>query len=128
MAKAGNPAKYKTPKELQDKIDQYFKQCDEKDEPYLITGLAYFLGFEDRQSIYDYQKNPKFSCIIKRARLKVESGYEMNMHRNNPTGSIFVLKNMGWRDDHNQNISIEDMNDISKAFADQIRKSDTGES
>ena len=63
-----------------------------------ITGLALFLGFESRQSIYDYEKNGKFSYIIKRAKLAVEAGYEQALHGKAYAGAIFALKQFGWTD------------------------------
>lgn len=94
----GRPAMYGTPELMQQAIDLYFKTCDAEKKPYSITRLAYALGFESRQSFYDYEKKPEFSYIIKRSRLLVESGYEDGLRENNCTGSIFALKNMGWKD------------------------------
>ena len=94
----GRPAKFDTPKELEDCIEVYFAECIEKKLPVTMTGLALGLGFCDRQSLYDYQKKPEFSCLIKRALLMVENNYEMAACQNNATGPIFVLKNMGWSD------------------------------
>ncbi len=92
---AGRPAMYETPDEMQDAIDKYFIE----NEIITITGLALWLGFEDRQSLYDYEKKPEFTCIIKRARLRVENSYEMRLITSqSPTGAIFALKNMGWKD------------------------------
>jgi hypothetical protein len=109
---------FKTPEELQAKVDEYFEYVkgefvDVSDldpdnlspikwirlpEPVAITALALFLGFDSRQSLYDYQEKPLFSCVIKRAGARVEAAYEKNLSGNSPTGSIFALKNMGWRD------------------------------
>lgn len=105
----GRPALFTNAIDLQNAIDQYFNDCPDKrgiiageniiDIPvYTISGLAYHLGFESRQSLYDYQDNIEFSCIIKRARLRIESKYEQNLSFNNATGSIFALKNMDWKD------------------------------
>lgn len=63
-----------------------------------ITGLAYHLGFESRQSFYDYENIPEFSYMVRRCRLRVEMGYEESLRENNVAGSIFALKNMGWKD------------------------------
>lgn len=92
---AGRPPIFETPDELQSAIEQYF---DEKKEFVTVTGLAYRLGFESRQSIYDYKERPEFSYIIKRATLWIESMYEAKLSGNNVAGSVFALKNMGWRD------------------------------
>ena len=118
----GGTPMFTDPKELQDKVDAYFEYVkgdlkeeieranaktgatqiiqiwNREPEPLTVTGLALFLGFEDRQSLYDYQKKVEFSCIIKKARTKVENGYEKSLHSQSPTGAIFALKNMGWND------------------------------
>ena len=105
------PAKYKTPDELQKKVDLYFESGYRKKKMYTadwvayevpaitITDLAIFLWFESRQSIYDYgNKWWDFSYIIKRATLFIEREYEERLSWNSPTGAIFALKNMGWKD------------------------------
>jgi hypothetical protein len=63
-----------------------------------INGLALFLGFESRQSLYDYKEKKQFSYPIKRALSKVEQQYENQLFERNPAGAIFALKNFGWRD------------------------------
>jgi hypothetical protein len=104
----GRPPLFEDPKVLEDQIEAYFNDPDHEyqevgdtiwqKKPITITGLALWLGFESRQSFYDYEKHDKFSYIIKKARLRVEQEYEAKLSRNNPTGSIFALKNMGWKD------------------------------
>lgn len=105
----GRPPFYKTVKELQSKVDEYFNGNANKkkiiigeteiDIPvYTICGLAYYLGFESRQSFYSYEKHEVFSYTIKRARLRIEMSYEQNLTFQNATGSIFALKNMDWKD------------------------------
>lgn len=63
-----------------------------------VTGLAFFLGFESRQSLYDYDKKAEYSYIIKRGLIQVEMKYEKGLWQERPTGAIFALKNMGWND------------------------------
>lgn len=83
---------------LQEKVDEYFALIIGQKIPATITGLAYHLGFESRQSFYDYEKRDGFSYTIKRARIRIENIYECNLHGTTATGSIFALKNMGWTD------------------------------
>jgi len=97
MADVGRPSHYSTPGDLEAAIQEYFATLAEKEQP-TITGLAYSLGFESRQSLYDYEQKGEFSYMIKRARLKVEMGYEKALAGQMCTGSIFALKNMGWKD------------------------------
>lgn len=63
-----------------------------------ITDLCLYLGFADRYSFYDYESMPAFSHTIKRCRTFIEREYEEQLRFGNPTGAIFALKNFGWRD------------------------------
>lgn len=95
---AGRPRLYNDPEELNQECDKYFAKCKEdKDKP-TVTGLALFLGFASKQSLYDYDKNEQFSYPIKRALLQVENSYESALYGNNVAGPVFALKNMGWKD------------------------------
>lgn len=114
----GAPPRYTSPDDLQSKIEEYFtdgvnkrkivtKAGQEVEIPYYtISGLAYYLGFESRQSFYDYEKHDKFSYIIKKARLRIEMMYEEMLAMGYPTGAIFALKNMGWQDKTDSDINI----------------------
>ena len=112
----GRPPLFSNPNELQSKIDLYFSDCPDKksivvglgtmDMPvFTICGLAYHLGFESRQSFYDYEEKEEFTYIIKKARLRIEMNYEQNLQFNNATGSIFALKNMNWHDKTEHEVS-----------------------
>lgn len=108
---------YSSPGQMAEKVEEYFayiqgawieEPCTETGkmkrnwirhpEPATITGLCLHLGFADLSSLYDYEKKDEFTHIIKRARLIVQKGYELNLHGDKVTGSIFALKNMGWKD------------------------------
>lgn len=123
-AGGGRPPKFKSAKALTEACEEYFVfiegEChfekkevideegnaklrevqvwDRYPEPATITGLALYLGFADRQSLTDYKEKEEFSCIIKRAKFRVEHEYEKALARDKPTGAIFALKNMGWND------------------------------
>lgn len=111
----GRPRLFESPEKMEAAINEYFEPTadlfiekngvlvkqGEKRVPRAnptITGLAYHLGFESRQSFYDYEEYEEFSYIVKRSRLRVEMGYEESLKGNNVAGSIFALKNMGWKD------------------------------
>lgn len=104
--KVGRPSKFESVAILQDAITSYFAEAGEKQS---ITGLALFLGFESRQSLYDYEKKgEEFSYTIKRARLQIEQHYEEALLSRNSTGAIFALKNFGWKDKTEQEITGKD--------------------
>lgn len=112
--KGGQPPLYSCAEDLENKIIEYFDYCNENNEPLTVTGLALFLGFESRQSLYDYKKKNVYSYIIKRATLVIENGYEKNLHGDKNTGSIFALKNMGWIDTHKVDTTTETERQIFK--------------
>ncbi len=120
----GRPPKFESVEDLQDSIDSYFSGCICDRKPLTITGLAYHLGFESRQSFYDYEKNEVFSYSIKRARLRIEMAYEVNLHGNTNAGSIFALKNFGWSDKQeiDQKTTLKDARiDESKLTDEELR-------
>lgn len=113
MSRVGRPPIFETPEQLQEKIDEYFEKgvttkivvigkapnnyTIEVEVP-TITGMCYYLGFESRQSFYDYQDKPEFSYTVKKARLFIEQHYEEMLQTGNTTGAIFALKNFDWTD------------------------------
>lgn len=110
----GAPPKFDSVDVLSDSIQSYFDDCVPEIEggevvnynyP-TITGLALYLGFASRQSIYDYKEHKEFSYTIKRAMTAIENHYEQRLNYQNATGAIFALKNMGWQD--NKNIDLKD--------------------
>lgn len=155
--KGGRPPLYDKPKKLTDRVNAYFlyiqgdchkekKQVyyekagefreeeiivwDRHPEPATITGLTLFLGFSDRGSLSYLEEKEEFSHIIKRARARVEYEYEKKLSGTAVTGSIFALKNMGWKDvteakntNYNYNsadLSKEDIKNISDALNSEI--------
>lgn len=151
MATMGRPPVFETLEDLEKLIEAYFvyiegdfewktgsdddgnpkdyKEFTRYPENASITGLALFLGFESRQSVYDYEKKgDDFSYTIKRARLRVEASYEQHLLSKNATGAIFALKNFGWADKQevtntnvNMNVEVtkEEAKEISKALDDK---------
>lgn len=94
----GRPRKYTSPDTFNDRVNEYVIHCEEKEEPITWTGLALFLGFSSRQSIDEYLEYDGFSDSVKRAKMIVENAYEKRLQGNSPTGAIFALKNMNWKD------------------------------
>ena len=51
------------------------------------------------QDAHHYGDRREFAHSVKRAKLLIENGYEVDLRKTgNPAGSIFALKNMGWSD------------------------------
>ena len=96
----GRPRIFSSPEEFDALVDNYTQMCKDADpkEPITLTGLCLALKFCSKDTLYEYQKYPEFTESVKRARLLVENAYEKRLGANNPTGSIFALKNMDWSD------------------------------
>ena len=100
MAKVGRPKIFKSVEEVEEKINAYFKYCEDKDKPYTMSGLAYYLDV-DRRTIVNYTKEEEFFPVIKKARDRVQMQLEENalLNKGNPTFTIFNLKNnFDWKD------------------------------
>lgn len=131
----GQPPYFASPQDLIEKITDYFEfiKGEMKDdkwirepEPITITGLCIHLGFESRQSFYDYEKREEYSYIIKAARLRVENGYEKRLNNQNVTGAIFALKNMGWYDKQLTELTGENGGTIKTEMTHNIKYIDPG--
>jgi hypothetical protein len=98
MAWTGRPPIYETVDEIIPLLEVWEENIKSGKEIPTVTGLTLALGFADKSTLYDYVKKPEFSHPIKKALTIVEFGYEKALKESNAAGSIFALKNMGWKD------------------------------
>ena len=101
----GRPLKFKSVKELQKKIDAYFTRCEKDDEPLTITGLALALD-TSRETLMEYGEREEFVDTIKKAKLKIEHAYELRNIKRGNAGDIFALKNFGWKDKTESDVTL----------------------
>ncbi len=99
--KVGRPPMYDSPEKMQVQIDRYF---EENEGNPTISGLALFIGFCDRHAMYMYEEKPAFSNTIKKLRARMVEWYEQNVFENT-AGAIFMLKNFGYSDRQDLNLS-----------------------
>lgn len=104
--KGGRPLKFKSPEELQAKIDAYYEWAKENKKHITITGLAWFLD-ANRQTLLRYEEDDSellksvsedvrqaFRDTVKRAKARIEMEYEESLYnKNSAVGAIFTLKN-----------------------------------
>lgn len=98
----GRPLKFKTVEEFTEKSDAYF--ADTPESEWTITGLACYLE-TFRNVLMDYEHKDEFSNAIKMAKQRVEMAYEKSLRKNGRAGDIFGLKNFGWKDKSEQDIT-----------------------
>jgi hypothetical protein len=144
---AGRPSKYKTAKQMQKIIDEYFKSCegeilknedgeivfDKYGQPVIInrkpptvTGLALALGFNSRQSLLNYQDKAEFLDTITRAKSRIEEYAESRLFdKDGVNGAKFNLINnfKGWKDKQEQEVTSTNMNtDLTNMTAEERQK------
>lgn len=99
---AGRPPIYTNPDDMQDKIDLYFMKCETKKKPATVPGLAYFLGFADKTSLWDYTQKLEFTHTILRAKTRIEierAEKVVDPELRNARGIMFDLSaNFNWKE------------------------------
>lgn len=111
--KYGRPRKYEKPEQMQEIIEEYFRECEETKEVPTITGLAFKLDMT-RKMLLEYENafetgklksidddmKEGFRNTIKRAKAYIHSRYEQGLFdRSKAVGAIFTLKNnFAWVD------------------------------
>lgn len=132
----GRPPKYRSAKQMQQRIDAYFEACEgqmlidettgkpvihkgmpvyEGAKPPTITGLALALGFTTRKSLMDYQGKPQFEEIIQRAKSRIEQYTEERLFdRDGSAGARFSLQNnfKGWKEKTEVSLSAGEEADV----------------
>jgi hypothetical protein len=91
--------------ELRSRLCKWMVKVSRGDKKPTIVGLALDLGFHCKETLYQYAKNPVFTDLIKEGMAVVEEAHELRMYEQGCVGSIFVLKNMGWTDRQETEIS-----------------------
>lgn len=107
MIKANKPLKFKTPEELEERIQEYYKWAEENNRHITMSGLAWYLGCS-RQTLLNYENSlendwlkrvsddvkVRYVDSIKRAKQRIEMEYEEGLfNKNSVVGTIFTLKN-----------------------------------
>lgn len=84
--------------DLEAKVKDYFRTCDQEEKPYGIYGLADFLSCHP-QSLYDYEnglmdtETEKFSDTFQKARAKIVAYAESRIY-DKTAGAVFQLVNL----------------------------------
>ena len=87
--------KFQSVEELEKKIGEYFKNVES--DAWTITGLANALD-TSRETLMNYEAKEQYFDAIKRAKGKIEEAYEIDLRKKGNSGTIFALKNFGWKD------------------------------
>lgn len=101
----GRPRIYDDPEVLETACDEFFVKCKEEKKRPTVTGLALWLGFADKSTLYEYRDRPEFSYPIKKSLTMIENELESRLDLPNVAGTIFGLKNMGWVDKIEANLN-----------------------
>lgn len=121
MADVGRPLKFENVEVLQAKIDDYFSVTPKDEQTW--TGLALHLD-TSRETLREYKEREEFVDSLKKALLRIENGYEIDLKKRGQAGTIFALKNFGWTDrqEIESRTTIKDQRiDDSKLTEDELR-------
>ncbi len=94
----GQPKKY-TAAQAQKIVDHYFSEIKKSDRPPTITGLALALDTSRKVLCQWAEREDELAVVITRAKSLVELYLEeLLTTTRTPAGAIFALKNFGWSD------------------------------
>lgn len=96
--KRGQPLKFKSVEDLENSIEDYFIECEAKERPLTISGLAICLG-TNRQTLLNYEDKDEYFDTIKTAKNIIENYAEEQLFTNSKTGGIIfnLVNNWGWK-------------------------------
>lgn len=108
---------------LQERVNEYFADSDEKNKPYTINSLVEFLEVEPAV-FKSYEKQKKFKRILELARLKCLAYAERALlSGKNATGTIFLMKNhFDWKEKSVVDANLSGNFSLSKLFDEAISK------
>ncbi len=103
--KMGRPRKY-TAAQAKKIIDRYFSEIEKSSRPPTITGLALALDTSRKVLCEWAEREDELAAVITRAKSRVELYLEeLLTTTRTPAGAIFALKNFGWSDRQEVEIS-----------------------
>ena len=100
----GRPPKFESVEELEECINNYKDYLEESGKPPTMAGLAYYTNI-DRQTLYNYKKKDEFFDIIKKFVDWIKMTYEEIAIEHGGSGIIFVMKQYGYTDKVEQEIT-----------------------
>lgn len=137
----GRPPMYETKEEIEEKIDNYFRECEgipffdddgkpwrtdkghivyeKPPKPPTVTGLALALGFASRQALLNYQGREEFNDTITRAKTRIEEYAERRLFdRDGVNGAKFSLINnfKGWSEHPKEDAAKEILNKLDEVL------------
>lgn len=99
----GRPRKFDSADEVYSAGLAYIDETLANEQHLTFTGLCIALGtvkttyWEYEEGKYDTDEQV-FSILLKDLKQRIENYAESKLFGNNPTGAIFALKNYGWKD------------------------------
>lgn len=109
MDDRGRPRLYKDHDSFAAKVDEYFASLEDSGKKPTLAGLAYHMGFDDRESVTTYASyGPDFSRTVKRAKLLMEDDRQQSLlskDKFTPGIALDLRNNHGWRDTTQSEVS-----------------------
>lgn len=106
QVKLGRPVLYDDPDVMMAKATEYFQIEEDLGDKCCptINGLCLHLGMT-RETLLRYGEKPAFSDVVNFIRMRLVNSWERRLAMPNATGTIFWLKNQGWSDKSEMELS-----------------------
>jgi hypothetical protein len=92
--------------ELEAAAEAWFREREETKKPLTIMGLVMALKMSSRQMLAEYaERDDEIGDLVKGYRNRVIESVEQRLFTTTPTGAIFWLKNQGWKDEYQQDVT-----------------------
>lgn len=111
------PPLFTSPDEFTAVAEAYFAERQAKEQPFTVNGLALALGMT-RETLLRYGEKEGFSDAVKAVRARLEDHWESRLGGPNAAGTIFWLKNQGWSDRQDLNLSGQVDSNLTVTFRD----------
>lgn len=102
--KVGRGLAFKSVEELNSKLENYKEYLTKTGKPPTMAGLAYYLGI-DRRTLYNYAEKDEFFHTIKNFRDWIMMTLEESAIEKGNGGIVFLLKNYGYTDQQNVDVT-----------------------
>ena len=108
----GRPLRFETVEDMEKGIEEYINDCINNNKKMTYTGLATALGtWKDVLNDYITGKHDKdgkcFSYPLKKVKNIIEAQVEDLLLEKGHSGSIFWLKNFGWKDKFEHDVELK---------------------
>lgn len=85
-----------TPELFVEKAREYVEHQRSVNRPATITGMALYMGFSSKATLFDYAHNPEFAEAVRTAKSMIEEGLEEKLISGQNIGGVVFTLSQNW--------------------------------